>query len=464
MSDQFLSPLLCTALASTIGSGSTVLTIDEYRRRSRRAEGDYRAVGIRELFALSHIYGGVGGASTTGDGACSNDGHSGVFYISVKTTTGKNITIGTRGTETVGDVKRKVHEKQGILPSKQRLTFNGKELEDSKELCHYNIGEDCTLYVTYVASSGRSPIYYIDDSLLDSKYDYDFTNMRDDGTKYYRGEKLYYRPYGWKRYGLKVLGKYDNGDNTWLGENGIRTISCSGEWPVSYHGTGINAGRSIAQEGYDVSKGKRFKYGRGIYSAPSIDVAAEYAQTLEFGGKKYQLVFQNRVSTADLKVIDTPQGELWVQPHDHLIRPYGICVRPVPVACASQPAGQPVTTVTHRVQARASSSSMTPSPLSNVVRPPAVQCITASTTVSNAQTQKKNTALPPGADSASSAQVTVNRKGSRSVDSSVQTVKTPSNTAKAVPPVHRSVVPVSSRRSERSSRTYTRCHTCCILL
>lgn len=48
--------------------------------------------------------------------------------------------------------------------------------------------------------------------------------------------------------------------------------------------------------------------------------------------RSYQLVFQNRVSPDGLVVIDgsdTQSGEYWVQPNEKLIRPYGICMRPV---------------------------------------------------------------------------------------------------------------------------------------
>ena len=52
----------------------------------------------------------------------------------------------------------------------------------------------------------------------------------------YRGGYEYHWPYGWKRYAIKVLGRFEN-DN-WLGEKGLWFDSSEGEWPVSYHGTG----------------------------------------------------------------------------------------------------------------------------------------------------------------------------------------------------------------------------------
>jgi len=89
-----------------------------------------------------------------------------------------------------------------------------------------------------------------------------------------RGKVRYRRPCGWQRYALKVSGEYDNGDDTWLGTG-------DNAWPVSYHGTAKHNARSISEEGYLLSKGKRFIYGQGIYSTTDIHVAECYAK--EFG-------------------------------------------------------------------------------------------------------------------------------------------------------------------------------------
>ena len=108
---------------------------------------------------------------------------------------------------------------------------------------------------------GGIPTYYVNGFLLDSNYDYDFTCTRriDDGKKYYRRGYLYQRPYGWKHYAIKVLGQLENDE--WLGEQGQRLESSKCEWPVSYHGTGESATGSTAQDGYMLSKGKRFLFG-----------------------------------------------------------------------------------------------------------------------------------------------------------------------------------------------------------
>ena len=75
-------------------------------------------------------------------------------------------------------------------------------------------------------SEQKQRVYYVDSNLLDSKYDLDLTKKTDDGQKFYRGDKLYHRPYGWYRFGLKVRNKYE--DNKWLGEDGIRTEASPG--------------------------------------------------------------------------------------------------------------------------------------------------------------------------------------------------------------------------------------------
>ena len=49
-----------------------------------------------------------------------------------------------------------------------------------------------------------------------------------------RGGREYIPPYGWIGYGLNVIDKYDNKNNTWLGMKNIK-----GEWWVAYHGNGI---------------------------------------------------------------------------------------------------------------------------------------------------------------------------------------------------------------------------------
>ncbi|RIB22093.1 hypothetical protein C2G38_1998868, partial [Gigaspora rosea] len=212
--------------------------------------------------------------------------------IFVKTLTGKIITLECEENDSIDTVKQKIQDKENIPKNQQRLIFDGMNLEDNKTISEYCIKNESTLHLVLRlgGSSSRCIISCLNvNDFLDPRFDYDFTNKKDIGKIFMRGSIQYKRPYGWKRFGLKVAGKYDNGDDKWLGKD-------KNSWPVSYHGTAKHNARSIAEDGYDLSKGKRFAYGRGIYSTPDIHIAEKYAEKFEFEGSIYVMVFQNRVN------------------------------------------------------------------------------------------------------------------------------------------------------------------------
>ncbi|PKC62721.1 hypothetical protein RhiirA1_538276 [Rhizophagus irregularis] len=173
---------------------------------------------------------------------------------------------------------------------------------------------------------------FIPPDQLDTRYNYDFTNINDNKRTFMRGNFNYNRPYGWKRFAIKVLDKYE--DNTWFGAEGRKNEqhSTQNEWPVCYHGTVIYNCRSIVENGYLLSKGKRFRFGVGIYSTPDINVAAEYSLKFAHKGSYYIVVIQNRVNPKSLIKISkmkTNIGEYWIAPTGDDIRPYGICIKKV---------------------------------------------------------------------------------------------------------------------------------------
>ena len=80
------------------------------------------------------------------------------MQIFVSTPTGKTIALEAEPTESIGHIKNKIQEGEGIPPDRQRLLFAGKELEEDKTLYDSGIQNDSALQMDIVPASSAPRI------------------------------------------------------------------------------------------------------------------------------------------------------------------------------------------------------------------------------------------------------------------------------------------------------------------
>ena len=245
----------------------------------------------------------------------------------------ETLTLQVAEGHSVLQMKLQIQDKVQIALAQFDLLFHNRRLDEDRTVKDYGLQPRSTIYLVLRLKGGGGPLTVSTDELA-PEFDCDFTYAKDDGKRYMRGEVEYKRPYGWRRYAIRVLGRYENDE--WLGPDGIRTSQASGEWPVSYHGTDIRYAEKIVEEGYKPGPGAKF--GIGIYTSPSLEMVERlYAKEFPYAGKTYKIAFQNRVNpdpNGHLKIISASEtgvgADYWLSPKDNDdVRAYGILIREV---------------------------------------------------------------------------------------------------------------------------------------
>lgn len=265
-----------------------------------------------------------------------------LFDVFLKGLTGKVTTFAVAEWFTIAQVKVAINKHLNVsIPISEIHLFGGNTVtstslkDETSTLGDYGINSHgARLHMVLklrcsICCSAGGP-FRLNADELDPSYDFDFSNLDDDGETYTRGGFTYRRPYGWKRLAIKVVGKYENDD--WLGPDGIRIEQATGEWPVSYHGTDILHANKSVMVGF--IPGSIATYGKGIYTSPSLEMVEKfYAQEFTHEGKSYKIVLQNRVNPNGLQIIPASQtgvgADFWLSQSRDDVRAYGVLIREV---------------------------------------------------------------------------------------------------------------------------------------
>ena len=168
-----------------------------------------------------------------------------------------------------------------------------------------------------------------------------------------RGGKKYIPPDGWKGYGLKVMGKYDNGNDDWIAYD-----NREGEWCVAYKPIKID--QSINEAQLNISKIAKSNFkpednekaadideedyskhldinhpgpnnfvGTGVYCYQDPEIMEEFCGEINVGEETYKIGFMVRVNPKKIRMC-AENMELWVlDGKEEEIRPYRILIKKI---------------------------------------------------------------------------------------------------------------------------------------
>ena len=239
----------------------------------------------------------------------------GDIKVDIRNLKGEIYSIKMNAEHTIEELKCRLNERLNVNLNTIVIAYKSRPLEDHKTLNHYRIENNARLNLLF---RDNESISLPATNLLDSQYDFDFTNTNDTGKTYNRGSLPYLRPCGWKRIAIKSSNQYEN--NVWLGSS-----NKPGEWPVAYHGTDFEMAKNLFLKNYNNALLEALTFNRAHLTTQDIRMAEEFAKTINLNGIEIKFVIQSRVRPD--KIVNNHSGTCMLIPSYEDLRPYGICYK-----------------------------------------------------------------------------------------------------------------------------------------
>ena len=222
-----------------------------------------------------------------------------------------------------------------ITYSYEQIVFQSKEfnslfLDEFKKIFSFNSNLSYFKEIHTELMTGKCHLALEDLNSRGNKFECWSKNQK-------RGNFDYFPPNGWIGIGLNVWQKFDNGDNTWIGNNNSK-----GEWAVAYHGLEFNEWgsiqkilKSIYDDGFkpgfrqayqdceDLNH-KGCKVGIGVDFYPFINDAESYSCISNLNGIKHKIVIMVRIKPSSIRMPDLKPDKWIVNGKSDEVRPYRI--------------------------------------------------------------------------------------------------------------------------------------------
>ena len=157
-----------------------------------------------------------------------------------------------------------------------------------------------------------------------------------------RGGEEYIQPLNWTVYGINIAGKYDFGNDNWLGNK-----NQNGEFAVAYYGINnlvnknVNLMGSLMSLMGNLETGNTFvnvknarkpnqNCGSGAYFYKDPNTAENSSEIIKIAGFEYKIMFMCRVKPSKIKQPENFKDCWILSPTPDEVRPYKILIKKIP--------------------------------------------------------------------------------------------------------------------------------------